>query len=54
MHGDDFIFAGVDEDLDFELESLKSEYDLKDRGRLGSGEHDIKEIDMLGRKIRWH
>ena len=54
VHGDDFVFVGVDEDLDFALESLKSEYELKDRGRLGSGEHDIKEIDMLGRKISYH
>ena len=33
---------------------LKDSYELKDRGRLGSGDHDKKEVDMLGRKIRWH
>ena len=26
----------------------------KTEGRLGSGEKDKKEVDLLGRKIRWH
>ena len=54
VHGDDFVFVGVDEELDFVLGVLKEHYELKDRGRLGSGESDKREIDMLGRKIRWH
>ena len=54
VHGDDFIFTGVDEQLDFVLQVLRKEYELKDRGRLGSGEKDLKSVDMLGRRIRWH
>ena len=54
MHGYDFVFVGVDRDMDFVLRVLKENYELKDRGRLGSGDHDKREVDMLGRKIRWH
>ena len=54
VHGDDFVFVGLDQDLDYVLGVLKAHYDLKDRGRLGSGPEDKREIDMLGRTIRWH
>ena len=53
VHGDDFVFVGVDEDLDYALQAFEGKYELKNRGRLGSGERDLKEIDILGRKIRW-
>ena len=53
VHGDDFVFVGVDKELDLVLCALKEHYELKDRGRLGSGENDKKEVDLLGRKIRW-
>ena len=49
-----FVFVGVDRNLDFVLRVLKENYALKDRGRLGSGDHDKREVGMLGRKIRWH
>ena len=52
VHGDDFVFCGVDEDLDFVEHLLREKYEIKVRGRLGSGESDKKEIDMLGRKIK--
>ena len=52
VHGDDFVFVGLDEDLDSILEVLKKNYELKNRGRLGFGKNDVKEIDMLGRIIR--
>jgi len=48
---DDFIWEGVDKDLDWILKVLESEYELKNRGRLGLGKGDIQEIDMLGRII---
>ena len=48
------MFCGVDEDLDFVENLLKEKYEIKVRGRLGSGENDVKEIDMLGRKIKLH
>ena len=54
VHGDDFVFVGLDVDLDFSLQILQANYELKKRGRLGSGDEDAKEIDMLGRKLRWY
>ena len=58
LHGcgpcDDFVFVGLDVDLDCTLEILQANYELKNRGRLGSGVEDTKEIDMLGRKLRWY
>ena len=41
-------------ELDFVLSVLKEHYEFKDRGRWGSGENNKKEVDLLGRKIRWH
>lgn len=49
VHGDDLVFVGPDEELDFVLKVLKSRYELKDRGRLGLGPNDKNNIDMLGR-----
>ena len=38
VHGDDFVFAGTDADLDYALETLKANYEIKNRGRLGGDE----------------
>ena len=54
VHGDDLVFVVLDEDLDFAEDLLKDRYEIKVRGRLGSGEKDKKMIDMLGRKIKLH
>ena len=54
VHGDDFIIEGADEELDYVQDVLAKNYEIKIRGRLGSGQRDVREIDMLGRKIRWH
>ena len=54
VHGDDFIFVGIDDDLDYALKLMQSKYELKNRGRLGSGRSDAREVDMLGRKIKWN
>jgi hypothetical protein len=35
VYGDDFVCVGLDEDLDFILNVLEANYELKDRGRLG-------------------
>ena len=40
--------------MEFVLGALEANYQIQVRGRLGSGEGDVKDIDMLGRKIRWH
>ena len=54
MHGDDFVFAGTDADLDYALEILKANYEIKNRGRLRGDEGDVQEIDLLGRVIKYH
>ena len=54
VHGDDFVFVGLDVDLDYILEVLQANCELKNRGRLGSGDEDAKVIDMLCRKLRWY
>ena len=42
VHGDDFVFVGLDVDLDYTLGILQANYELKNRGRLGSGDEDTK------------
>ena len=54
VHGDDFVFTGVDDDLDFVLQELVRHYEIKNRGRLGSGLKDAQEIDILGRVVKLH
>ena len=54
MHGDDFVFAGTDADLDYALETLKANYEIKNRGRRGGDEGDVQEIDILGRVIKYN
>ncbi len=51
VHGDDFVWEGREEDLDWILKVLEKEYELKNRGRLGFGPKDVKRIDILGRVI---
>jgi Reverse transcriptase (RNA-dependent DNA polymerase). len=51
VHGDDFVWEGRDEDLDWVLNLLEKEYELKNRGRLGFGPKDVRKIDILGRVI---
>ena len=53
VHGDDFTFTGYEEDLDFVAGVMQKEYEVKIRGRLGPGEADCKEIDVLGRVIKF-
>jgi hypothetical protein len=51
VHGDDFVWEGREEDLDWILKVLEREYELKNRGRLGFGPKDVRKIDILGRVI---
>ena len=54
VHGDDFAFTVVDEDLDFALELIRNNYEIKNRGRLGGGPGDVQETDILGRVVSLH
>ena len=53
VHGDDFIILGCDYDLNYFEEGIKQEFEVKVRGRPGSGSHDDKSIRILNRIIRW-
>jgi hypothetical protein len=53
VHGDDFTFSGVDEDLDWIEGLMKGWFEVKVRARLGPDETDDKEITILGRLVRW-
>ena len=48
VHGDDFVWESVDEDLDWVQKLLEDKHELKNRGRLGFGPNDVRKIDTLG------
>ena len=53
VHGDDFTFSGEEHHLN-EMKRLMGDwYEIKDRGTMGSGTFDIKEVVILGRRLRW-
>ena len=54
VHGDDFTFSGERGELEYMKEKMKGWYDIKDRGIMGSGEDEIKEVCILGRSVRWN
>ena len=53
VHGDDFVFAGVDADLEWVHRELKSKMLLKKVGTLGGDAADLKEVRVLNRVLRW-
>ena len=53
VHGDDFTFAGRDEELVKCTDMMKAEYDIKVRGKLGPDAKDDKDITILNRCIKW-
>lgn len=53
VHGDDFTFCGVEEDLVWIEALMKSWFEVKVRAKLGPGKRDDKEVTILGRIVRW-
>jgi hypothetical protein len=53
VHGDDFTFMGEELALKKWKVLMSDWYDIKFRGILGPDAHDIKEIVILGRLLRW-
>ena len=53
VHGDDFVFVGNDQDLNFIENAMAASFLIKVVGRLGGDPQDIKEISILNRIIRW-
>ncbi len=54
VHGDDFAFTDLDEEVDFVLKLAQKLCEIQNKGGLGSGPSDVKEIDILGRTVRFH
>ena len=53
VHGDDFTFVSDDVGLDYIEGLMKEWYEVKVKARLGGGESDDKEVNILGRIIKW-
>ena len=53
VHGDDFTFAGTRRELESARDMMRGWYDIKDRGIMGSDQGEIKEVEILGRRLRW-
>jgi hypothetical protein len=53
VHGDDFTFVSEAEGLDYIEGLMKKWYEVKVKARLGPEPGDDKEVDILGRRVRW-
>ena len=53
VHGDDFTFSGPRKELMRMRKKMKEWYEIKDRGIMGSGGDEIKEVTILRRILRW-
>ena len=53
VHGDDFTFCGLEEDLLWVKDLMQSWFEIKMRGILGGDEGDVRQITLLGRVITW-
>ena len=47
VHGGDFTFCGIEEDLNWIVNPMKSWFEIKLRAILGSGKSDDKEVVIL-------
>ena len=53
VHGDEFVVVGDQGDLDWIRKLIQGWFEVKVRGRLGDGVGHDKEVEMIGRKVRW-
>ncbi len=53
VHGDDFVLSGRAAALDEVKASMHERFLLKELGRLGGGQGELKELRVLNRVIRW-
>jgi hypothetical protein len=53
VHGDDFTFCGLENDLDWITELIKTWFEIKVRATLGPDDEDDKKVVILGRTLRW-
>jgi len=53
VHGDDFVFGGVDHDLSWVQARMQESFLIKVVGKLGDGPKDDREVRVLNRVVRW-
>ena len=53
VHGDDFTFCGCEADLQWATQQMETSFMIKIVGRLGPDAHDLQEIRILNRILRW-
>jgi len=53
VHGDDFTMSGMKEELAAMRGKMQEWYEVNDRGIMGSGVGEIREVTILGRTVRW-
>ena len=53
VHGDDFTMSGEKQKLEAMRGNMQDWYEIKDRGIMGSGVGEIREVTILGRTVRW-
>ena len=53
VHGDEFTLSGTQVELEKMRGLFKKWYDVKDRGIMGSGTGDVKEVVILGRTLKF-
>jgi hypothetical protein len=53
VHGDDFVFAGGDKDLEWVQHEMGTRFLIKVIGRLGGDSGDLQELRVLNRVLRW-
>ena len=51
--GDEFTCSGKKVELDRMRRKMGGWYDIKDKGMVGSGEGETKEVKILVRTVRW-
>ena len=54
VHGDDFTFSGLEEDLIWIRDWMQSWFEIKVRAMLGPDAKDDKEVVILGRIVKYH
>ena len=53
VHGDDFTFSGIEEDLKWIRDLMETWFEINVRGISGGDEGDVREIVTCGRVVRW-
>jgi hypothetical protein len=53
VHGDDFVLTGRAQALDEVKAGMHARFLLKELGRLGGGQGELRELRVLNRVIRW-